>query len=116
MRTIEFYTTLDGKSPIQDFLDTLPSRLAQKVLWTFKLAEEIPRVPEQYFKKLAGTDELWEIRVHSGHYAVRFLGFWKEGNLIILTNGFIKKTQKTPQKEIATATQRKSDYLSRQTQ
>lgn len=113
MRTIIFYKTVAGKSPIQEFLDQLPSRLARKTLWTFKLIKEIPVVSEQYFKKLNGTDELWEIRVGFSNHAVRFLGFWDEGNLIVLTNGFMKKTQKTPQTEIKIATQRKQDYLTR---
>jgi phage-related protein len=44
------------------------------------------------------------------------LGFWDEGRLIILTNGFAKKTQKTPEREIALAEQRKRDCLNRRRQ
>lgn len=113
MRTIQFYTTDENKSPVQEFLDTLPALMAQKTLWTFKLVKELPMIPEQYFKKLDGTDDLWEIRVDLGNNAVRFLGFWDAGNLIILTDGFVKKTQKTPRTEIAIATERKHNYLLR---
>jgi phage-related protein len=59
------------------------------------------------------TDDLWEIRADLGNHAVRFLGFWDSGNLIVLTNGFTKKSAKTPQQEIEIATERKRDYLLR---
>jgi phage-related protein len=62
---------------------------------------------------LEGTDQLWEVRAEFGGDAFRLLGFWDEGWLIILTNGFAKKTQKTPEREIALAEQRKRDHLSR---
>ncbi len=113
MRTITFYSTAEGKSPVQEFLDNLPARVAQKTLWTFKLVKEIPIVSEQYLKKLDGTDDLWEIRVDMGNHAVRFLGFWDAGNLIVLTNGFTKKSAKTPRTEVEIATRRKQEYLSR---
>jgi phage-related protein len=73
-------------------------------------------VPQQYFKKLEATDDLWEVRAEFGGNAFRLLGFWDEGRLIILTNGFAKKTQKTPEREIALAEQRKRDYLNRRKQ
>ena len=72
-------------------------------------------VPRHYLKKLEGTDELWEIRAEFGGNAFRLLGFWDEGSLIILTNGFAKKTQKTPDREIDLAAQRRRDYLNRKT-
>ena len=56
---------------------------------------------------------MWEVRAEFGGDAFRLLGFWDEGRLIILTNGFTKKTQKTPEREIALAKQRKRDHLSR---
>ncbi len=113
MRTIQFYQTTDKKSPVEEFLDSLNARVAQKVLWTFQVVKELENVPKQYLKKLDGTDNLWEIRVESSNTAIRFLGFWEEGNLILLTNGFIKKTQKTPRTEINLATERKAEYEQR---
>ena len=62
-----------------------------------------------------GTDDLWEVRAEFGGDAYRLLGFWDAGRLIILTNGFAKKTQKTPTREIEIAEQRKRDYLNRKT-
>lgn len=98
---------------MEEFLDSLGAKQAQKVMWVLRAVGELPRVPRQYFKKLEGTDQLWEVRAEFGGDAFRLLGFWDEGRLIILTNGFAKKTQKTPEREIALAEQRKRDHLSR---
>ena len=97
-------------------MDSLESGAARKVTWTLRLLEELPIVPSQYFKKLEGTDDLWEVRAGFGGDAFRLLGFWDEGRLIILTNGFAKQTQKTPEREIALAEQRKRDHLNRRKQ
>jgi phage-related protein len=74
---------------------------------------DLPRVPVQYLKKLEGTDGLWEVRAEFGGDAFRLFGFWEAGRLIILTNGFAKKTPKTPERELALAEQRRRDYLNR---
>ena len=116
VRTIIFYRTSTGNTPIKDFLDSLTGKQAQKVLWVLQLIEELPAVPGQYFKKLSGTDDIWEVRVQYGSDTFRLLGFFHEGQLIILTNGFTKKTQKTPLSEIALAEKRKQDYVSRRRQ
>lgn len=71
------------------------------------------QVPVQYFKKLKGTDDLWEVRARFGSNSYRLLGFIDNDEFIILTHGFSKKSQKTPKQEIELAQQRKSDYLSR---
>jgi len=94
-------------------MESLNAKQAQKVLWVLRALRELPRVPLQYFKKLEGTDDLWEVRAELGGDAFRLLGFRDEGRLVILTNGFAKKTQKTPEREIALATQRKGDHLNR---
>ena len=67
-------------------------------------------VPKQYFKKLEGTEDIWEVRADLGNDAFRLLGFWDQGRLIILTNAFAKKTQKTPAREISLAEQRRADF------
>lgn len=83
------------------------------MIWVLRLIQEIDSVPSQYFKKLVNTDDIWEVRVNVGSNTFRLLGFFDQNNLIILTNGFAKKTQKTPSQEIELAEQRKRDYLSR---
>ncbi len=64
-------------------------------------------------KKLTNTDDIWGIRVQIGSNIFRFLGFFDKGNFIVLTNGFQKKTQKTPKSEMLLSEQRKQDYLAR---
>jgi phage-related protein len=113
MRDIQFYRNANGDCPVEEFLDGLGSKQAQKVAWVLKLVRELPLVPKQYLKKLEGRDELWEVRAEFGGDAFRLLGFWGAGNLIILTSGFAKKTQKTPNREIELAAQRRRDYLNR---
>jgi len=115
MREIIFYETLSGKKPVEDFLDTLSYKQAQKATWVFKLVEELDIVPSQYFKKLKNTDGLWEVRVLFGSDIFRFLGFFDGPSLVVLTHAFQKKTPKTPSNAIRTAEERKRDYWERRT-
>ncbi|MFZ0827038.1 MAG: type II toxin-antitoxin system RelE/ParE family toxin [Verrucomicrobiia bacterium] len=113
MLEVQYYRTAAGTCPVEEFLDSLNAKQAQIVLWVLRAVQELPRVPQQYFKKLEGRDDLWEVRAEFGGDAFRLLCFWDAGRLIILTNGFAKKTQKTPEREMALAEQRRRDYLSR---
>lgn len=112
MKEIVFYRDPSGRCPAIEFLDSLTGRQAQKVVWVLRLIEEFDTVPARYFKKLAGTDDIWEVRVEFGGDLFRLLGFWHGANLVILNHGFRKKTQKTPLREIRLAERRKRDYLS----
>lgn len=103
----------NGDCPIDKFLDTLSAKQVKKVTWVLQLVETLEIVPIQYFKKLDGTIGIWEVRIDFGGDTFRLLGFFDKGNLVILTNGFAKKTQKTPAAEISLAEQRKRDYQSR---
>jgi len=113
MREIIFYRTESGKCPVEEFLDSLPAKEAQKLTWVLKIIEELPRVPKQYFKKLSNTDDIWEVRISVGGNIFRILGFWDGPKLIVLTHAFQKKTQKTPRQAIKIAESRKKDYLKR---
>ena len=113
MRKVLFYQTASGKCPVEQFLDTLNAKQAKKVTWVLALIEELVFVPSQYFTKLENTDGIWEVRVQVGGDIFRILGFLQGNNIVLLTNAFQKKTQKTPQQEIELAQQRKRDYLAR---
>jgi phage-related protein len=113
VREIIFYKTQSGECPVEVFLDSLTAKQAKKVTWVLAIVETLAIVPIQYFKKLVGTDDIWEVRVEFGSDTFRLLGFMDKGNLVILTNGFAKKSQKTPSAEIDTAQQRKKDHLRR---
>ncbi len=99
MREIIFYRTVNNRCLVEEFLDSLPGKVAQKTVWVLKLLEDLEVIPAHYFSKLSGTDDIWECRIKQGSNIYRIFAFWK-GNQIILTHGFIKKTQKTPQNEI----------------
>jgi phage-related protein len=112
MREIKFFKSTNGESPIENFLDSLSAKQAQKVTWVLQLIEEMDRVPELYFKKLVNTEDIWEVRVKNGSNIFRILGFFEASNFIA-TNGFCKKSQKTPLKEIGLAEKRKFEYIQR---
>jgi len=61
-KIVRFYQTEDGKSPVKDFLDSLPGKVAQKVLWVLMLVEELDALPTTYFKKLVDSRDIWECR------------------------------------------------------
>jgi phage-related protein len=113
MRSIEFYRTENNRCPVEEFLDSLSDKHAQKVAWVLRLVESLDRVSEQYLKKLAGTEHLWEIRAQLAGSSYRFLGFFDGPVLLILTNAFSKKQQKTPIREIALAETRRLNYFQR---
>jgi phage-related protein len=113
VREILFYKTEGGRSPVRDFLETLPSKQAQKAAWVMSLVEDLDSVPGQYFQKMVNTDNLWEIRVKTGSDIFRFLGFFDGAKLVVLSHAFQKKTQKTPQQAIRLAEERKQEYFRR---
>lgn len=102
-----------GRCPVEEFLNSLNSKRAQKVAWVLQLVEELNSVPVQYFKKLVGSEDIWEVRVQVGSNIYRILGFLDGAELVVLNHAFQKKTQKTPIKEIRVAESRKRDYLAR---
>jgi phage-related protein len=113
MKQINFYRTSSGRCPVAEFLDSLTGKQAQKVAWVLQLIEDLERIPKQYFKKLISTDGIWEVRIQFGGNIFRLLGFLDGDELLILTSGFTKKTQKIPRQEIITAEKRKRDYFNR---
>ena len=106
-RKITFY-----KDYFQDFFDKQSKKVKAKIIWTFNLVEDLQRVPETYLKHIENTDGLYEIRVQLGSDIFRVFCFFDQGQLIILMNGFQKKTQKTPKKEIELALKIKTEYES----
>ncbi|MDA8091161.1 MAG: type II toxin-antitoxin system RelE/ParE family toxin [Nitrospiraceae bacterium] len=112
-RTVIFYRTADGKCPVQDFLASLPGKVAQKITWVLSLLEDLEIMPSSYFKKLVGTDDIWECRIQFGSNAYRIFCFPSGNSVVVLTHGLIKKTQKTPQREIEKAEAYRRDYLQR---
>ena len=104
-RQIVFY-----KEYFQEFFAKQSEKVKAKIVWTLELIQEIQRVPETYLKHIENTDGLYEIRVQSGSDIFRVFCFFDESKLIILVNGFQKKTRKTPQNEIESALKIKLKY------
>ncbi|TAE91194.1 MAG: type II toxin-antitoxin system RelE/ParE family toxin [Bacteroidetes bacterium] len=104
-RKITFY-----KDYFQDFFNKQSKKVKAKMIWTFNLVEELQRVPETYLKHIENTDGLYEIRVQQGNDIFRIFCFFDQGQLVVLINGFQKKTQKTPKKEIELALKIKAAY------
>src|ERR1035437_7492571 len=99
------------KNYFLDFLEKLNPEVKKKINWTLQLIASIERVPEKYFKHLSDTTGIYEIRVEVGSNIYRIFCFFDKDMLIILLNGFLKKTQKTPKNEIELAEKLKKQYF-----
>src|SRR3989344_6495808 len=114
MTRIIYYTYSDGRNPIKDFLESLEKNKKAKVFRIFQyielygLSSVLP-----HLKKIIGT-KLWEIRI-LGSDNIRILYIVVENNDILVLNGFVKKTQKTPTKELTIALDRALERKTRQT-
>lgn len=107
---ITYRTVISYQSYFEDFLVAQNPKVKLKIAWTLKLIEEIQQVPETYLKHIEETDGLYEVRIQQGSSIFRIFSFFDEGKLIVLANGFQKKTQKTPKKEIVKAQKIKKEY------
>ena len=105
IRTVTFY-----KDYFNEFFIKQREKVQDKITWTLELIEQLEKVPETYLKYIKNTDGLYEVRVKQGSDIFRIFCFFDEGKLIILANGFQKKTQKTPKKEIDKALKIKQEY------
>ena len=109
---VEFYETENGNIPVEEFLKMLDVKMRAKLLGIIKILQEKGnRLREPYSKYL--DDGIFELRGRVGSDISRVLYFFYYNKKIILTNGFIKKTQKTPKTEIDKAKKYRSDYLER---
>ena len=95
---IEFYKSQDKKVQL-------------KIEYVLDLVRFEKQVPKKFFKYLENTDGIYEVRVITAFKSIRILCFLDKGNLVVLTNSFVKKTQKTPRKEIKLAEKLKKQYL-----
>jgi phage-related protein len=98
------------KDYFRDFYDSQPWKVQKKILWTLEILETLDRIPEIYFKHLENTDGLYEIRVQVGSNIYRIFCFFDKNDLVVIGNGFQKKTQKTPQGELERAAKIKIQY------
>jgi len=93
-----------------DFYDQSESDVQSKIEWTLNLIQYTQRVPIKYLRYLEGTFGLYEIRVELKSNIYRIFCFFDNDKLVILCNGFQKKSQKTPKREIERALRIKREY------
>ena len=93
------------------FFNRIRPEVKEKLNWTLQLIATLERVPEKYFKHNTGSTGLYEIRVEVGSDIYRVFSFFDKGKLVILLNGFQKKTRKTPKVEIELAEKLKRQYF-----
>lgn len=94
-----------------DFYKNLGKKAKVKVQWVFELIKQVDRVPEKFLAPMTGCDGLFEVRVEYQSNIYRIFCCFDQGKLIVLFNGFQKKTQKTPKEEIDRAMRLKEDYF-----
>ncbi|HSW88304.1 MAG TPA: type II toxin-antitoxin system RelE/ParE family toxin [Candidatus Saccharimonadales bacterium] len=107
---IQYYVAKNGENPVKEFIDSLSKQQKAKIFRIFLTIEEyglLTILP--HTKKLSGTS-LWEIRI-LGKDNIRILYVTVTNKHVLVLHGFIKKKQKTPQKEITIATIRYKDWL-----
>ncbi len=110
---IVFYEKTDGTEPAKDFIESLDNKMKARLIRVIELLSEYGTVlREPYSKHL--TDGIFEVRAQQGSDISRVLYFFVIGKRIVLTNGFIKKTQKTPAREIELAKKYRNDFLDRE--
>jgi phage-related protein len=98
------------KSYFEDFLLAQPQKVQDKIFKIIEAIEMLERVPSNYLKLLVGTNGLYEARIQLGSDIWRIFCFFDSGKLVILLNGFQKKTQKTPPSEIDKAIKIMAEY------
>lgn len=106
----KYRTVIAYKNYFEIFLLKQKQKVREKIAWTFLLIEETQYIPEKYLKHIENTDGLYEIRIQWASDIFRIFCFFDEGKLIVLANGFQKKSQKTPTQEIEKAIKIKHEY------
>ena len=99
------------KNYFDDFFNSLSSKVKEKVDYVLFLITVANRIPSKFFEHITGTDGLYEIRIEFESNIYRIFCCFDEGNLVVLFNGFQKKSQKTPRSEIDKALKIKEEYF-----
>lgn len=111
--TCYYYLTESDKSPVRDFIDSLDIITKKKFFFVKELLEEFGhKLPYPHAKYIG--DNIFELRFTGREGAIRILYFFFHQDKTIFTNGFIKKTNKTPKREIAIAIERRKIFIDKQ--
>ena len=82
-----------------DFFNAQKEDVKRKFNWTLQLISTQQRIPEKFFKHITGSDGIFEVRVEVGSDIFRVFSFFDKGKIVVLLNGFQKKTQKRPRNQ-----------------
>lgn len=88
-----------------------PLKVQEKIEYVFRIIKQLERVPKKFFDHMEDSDGIFEIRIELGSNIYRIFSCFDEGNIVVLFNGFQKKTQKTPKQEIEKAERLKREYF-----
>ena len=105
-REIIFYETY-----FIDFFKTQDDKVKEKIKYILELIKQVEKIPEKFLKHIEGTNGLYEIRIEYQSNIYRVFCCFDKGRLVILFNGFQKKTQKTPGNEIEKALKLMKQYF-----
>lgn len=94
----------------EDFLSAQPIKVQNKIFKVIEAVEILERVPRNYLKSIQNEPGLFEVRIQLATNIWRVFCFFDEDQLVILLNGFVKKSQKTPRIEIQRATKLMEEY------
>ena len=94
-----------------DFYKDLDIKVKSKIQFVFELIKQVDRVPDKFLAPMIGYDGLFEIRIEYQSNIYRVFCCFDEGRLVVLFNGFQKKTQKTPKTEMDRAMRLKNEYF-----
>lgn len=94
-----------------EFNEAQPAAVQRKIDYVLDLIRHVVRVPEKFLKHIEGSKGIFEVRVEFQGNIYRIFCFFDEGRLVVLVNGFQKKSQKTPKKEIELAERLKEEYF-----
>ena len=103
-------TVIAYKNYFKEFLIEQPQKVQDKIYKIIEIIEFQQRIPEKYLKHIEGTKGLFEARIKLGSDIWRVFCFFDKGKLVILLNGFQKKSQKTPKSEIDKAEKLMNEY------
>lgn len=110
---VEYYKSNDGKYPVEEFILSQNIKMQAKIFRNLELLESKGNELREPFSKHL-EDGIFELRSKVGSDITRVLYFFVIGEKIILTNGFVKKSQKTPKCEIEIAKKYRNNYLNRE--
>lgn len=109
MFDISYYENSSGKSPVEKFIDSLDAKMRAKVFGRMELLEEYgPRLGMPFSRHI--DDGIFELRVVQSSDIVRLFYFFVAERTIVLTHGFVKKTKKTPARELEKAKRLRKDW------